>query len=226
VQVSDSLVRSADGGLSWAVLTPPIAQFRNGNSIAFADSLLYLGASFRDNDTNRNRLFRSNDRGDTWEIISPQLPWNAPIEIIHPLEDMLRCGAGNGIHICGLGGERWTHIPLGNGDLTAITHDSINVYVGTRNSGIWKASNADLIQYAKVEPPSATAYPKSIVYPNPATDHVKIAESATVTILNMAGVRLFHSHVSAGERIDITFLPKGPYMLRVGTTSPALLAVE
>jgi hypothetical protein len=55
------------------------------------------------------------------------------------------------------------------------------------------------------------------VYPNPASDYIAFTEgvSGDVSIYSISGQLMYNKFISAGERIDVSSLAKGAYIVRI-----------
>ncbi len=58
--------------------------------------------------------------------------------------------------------------------------------------------------------------PKSYIYPNPVTDHLKVkGDFDRIEVYSLQGVLVFTKKISGGQTIDLTRLPKGLYFVKL-----------
>ncbi|MAG56318.1 MAG: hypothetical protein CMJ83_08520 [Planctomycetes bacterium] len=120
--------RTSDGGGTWTELTKGLAPHRWISRIEtsrFAEGTVYVAQNGKRNDDFTAYLWRSTDRGNTWQDISEGIPCG-PINVVREdpeNADILYVGTDIGVYVTTDGAATWH--TLGNGLSSTFVHDLV-----------------------------------------------------------------------------------------------------
>ena len=172
-------------------------------------------------DSYQPHVLKTEDAGQTWTDISGDLP-EAPVNdiIIDPEYDStLYVATDFGVYVTWSEGEKWflldaslPNVPVPDLDLHVTTRKLVVATYGRSMYSIM------LDQYVGV--PGEADNPELKIYPNPAAGHITIDSEQegrlTYKIYNSAGRMVMDGSTVSNQRIDISGLSKGIYVLRTG----------
>ena len=184
---------------------------------------VYVSLSgYKENDFGA-KIFRSANRGNTWENIAGDLPDLSVNDIlVMPMhnDSVIVVGTDGGVFITRNGGANW--YLMGNMPIVPVYDLEYNqatneIIAGTFARSIMTYSGADINTF--LSPTNSTYISKKAIHisPNPASLNINIrldglSESVNLTIYNIKGKQVFSNRLNtAGETIDISHLPKGVY---------------
>lgn len=217
--------KTEDGGVTWTMVRPGLPNRLTISDMKVHpnnDSVVYVTLSGYGP---IERVFRSSDRGDTWENISeglPALPANC-IAVQEGDVERLYIGMDVGVFYREDGMTEW--MPFFDGMPNVIVNDLKIQYnigtirAGTYGRGIWESE----LHHVNIGKENFTSNePLLHVYPNPAVDHLFIDASISGNgeLLSVSGQRVRSFAIEAGMRqhIDVQGLSPGAYLLRAVTS--------
>ncbi|MGB2305656.1 MAG: glycosyl hydrolase [Flavobacteriaceae bacterium] len=149
--------RSEDGGVSWSRISDQLPQNLWASRVIaskHAKNRVYLTLNGYRNDDFKPYVYKSDDKGETWNSISSNLP-DGPVNVIRedPINSqILYLGTDNSVYVSFNQGEEW--MPFESGLTNAAVHDLViqpeenHLLVGTHGRSIYKA---DLTAFQKVD---------------------------------------------------------------------------
>jgi hypothetical protein len=180
------------------------------------------------------RIHRSDDRGNTWQDISANLP-NIAINDMYILpghaDSVLFVATDAGVYASKDGAQNWHRLGVNMPFVPSFdlewNPDENTLIAGTFARSIMTYPLDSLL--AVVEPPSASKEKKAAsielqVSPNPASSYVlvtapSLGQAAEVAIFDQRGQQVRTAKVPAGkavqQRFDLAALPAGQYFARV-----------
>ncbi len=137
---------SSDGGKNWKNITPPSltpwSKITQIDASHFDDETAYVSVSRMRIDDLRPYVFRTHDRGKTWESIGGGLPANAPVNSVR--EDTQRKGllfaaTETAVWVSRDDGDHWDSLQLNlpHTSMRDLTIHDDDLIVGTHGRAIW-----------------------------------------------------------------------------------------
>ncbi|MFH1052123.1 MAG: YCF48-related protein [bacterium] len=167
---------------------------------------------------NSNGLYLSNDYGDYWTKLDTELLINSHINTIASYGRNVFVGGVNGIFLSTNGGNNWISISdgLNYKDIRVISFSDSNVFIANAKGEIFRSKLSDLIVSAEEEP-QFNEDSVFEIYPNPATDFIKINlfdYFDSIELYSTLGLKVLETKYQ--DKIDISTLPSGMYFLKAG----------
>jgi photosystem II stability/assembly factor-like uncharacterized protein len=168
----------------------------------------------------RSRIWRiknANTADPIWEDISSNLPGSLPvnwIEVDPQMSNHIIIATDYGLYSSLNGGLSWnkeTRIPSVPVDQIRLRHSDRKLYIFTHGRGIWTADlKTNLV--AQVNDLKTS---ELTVYPNPASDYIKLSDSkAAGTLYSMTGKKMAES---ANGTMVVRDVPNGTYFIEITT---------
>lgn len=176
--------------------------------------------------TNTKGIFRYNDISNSWDSINNGLPQYSRVHsIVNYGNDIIICAsdllAFNGsVYLSNDNGNYWFNIGSGlpSTTINSLALDDNFIYAATSGYGVWKRP---LSEINSIE--SNPLCDDFIIFPNPTNGYItikNISSIKTIEIINMLGVVVYSDlTTSSGKNVevDLSYLPKGLYVIKVGT---------
>lgn len=171
-------------------------------------------------------VFKSEDNGATWTDISNNLPAigiNDMITYDRDGNEFLFVATDAGVFVSEDDGATWNVLGSGMPTVTIsaldINFDEQKLVAGTFGRSLWTYDISWTLTNVGLE--EAEADIKNWIYPNPVKDYLEVRKGvSTLEILTLDGrLVMSRENVSAGDKIDITSLRNGYYLVRLDGAS-------
>jgi hypothetical protein len=163
-------------------------------------------------------IYRSNDDGEYWEALPNE--YSAKSTILSSNGKQLFVKYNSEIAMSTDCGETWEKIyDEETGELVSSIGFSTNgdVFLGGTSSGLSQKPITNLISSINRQKSTDDS---DLIYPNPTNDFIKIKDySGTVKITNTLGIVVWEGNINLDEKINISNLPSGIYIINYGTES-------
>lgn len=233
------LFRSGDGGARWENLTgflsaPLYSKGITGLTVSPFDPLkCWISFNGYDQDSSgntRQKVFFSQDGGDSWTDISATLP-DLPVNYITGIkgDSVFHILAGNDLGIFLYDGSAGSWKNISNGlPSTLVTDMEVNetsgeLIAGTFGRGIWKTAIPEDLKFNKTNPGTSLQRPSCTIKSNPVHSQLQVELSGDVQleglllqVIDVKGkiVETFHPDDYA-ITLDMGRYPSGLYILRI-----------
>jgi len=187
----------------------------------YDENTAYLTLSGYRRDSYQPHVLKTEDAGQNWTDISGDLP-EAPVNdiIIDPdYDSTLYVATDFGVYVTWSEGEKWFLLDAG---LPNVPVPDLDLHVPTRKLVIatYGRSMYSIMLDQYVGVPGKADNPELKIYPNPAAGHITIDPEQegrfTYKIYNSSGRMVMDGSTVNNQRIDISGLSKGIYVLRTG----------
>ena len=205
---------SVDNGQSWIKKNDSFNTSQNRvMGIAIKDTLIYA--------FNYNKLYLSEDYGNSWLNISHKLD-SVTIKDIMSIGKFLIVGTlGNGVYLTNNNGGRWRQINEGFPENLLVENFQQTeeyLFTGTLGKGLWMRKLDEFLTNVS----SITANDYLNIYPNPTQDQFIINTktpllSTQYSIYNMLGAPILTGYIKEEKTvISLDSFPEGIYIINVG----------
>lgn len=221
--------RSDNDGVSWTSITSPSGQMINSFAATPNSNVVY--ATVRGY-SNGNKVFKSVNNGSSWTNISDGLPNIVMNEVILKVDssnETLYVASELGVYSWNNTTNTWSkmdsNLPNVRVDDLKINYTDQDLYAGTYGRGMWRI-NIEEESTLTVNNLTLEDNSLPIIYPNPVTDgafRINLPSgTATYTIYSVLGGILKSGKVVNDEKIDVSNLSKGIYLLKVYSADQSL----
>ncbi len=146
---SGRIYRSTDIGVSW--LQTMTFMPRNNIVLSFLDTngVIYAAAGYSTFTTcaGCGGVFRSTDRGLSWQPINAGFPTNLDVHTVFPYDNKLFAGASAGLFTTFVNNISWSRVDSALSDVYYILCSTVNlpeIYIGSDSYGIYRSSSGGL----------------------------------------------------------------------------------
>jgi len=178
--------------------------------LAFAscDNALFAYIGFRE-------MYVSFDKGNNWTYANNGLTASYSIRDFASQGTKLFVTSDKGVFATNDFGQHWIEINDGlkNPDASSIKILNDTLYVGTNSNGIWKRSLSDIAFNIPAFQQSGGIFS---IYPNPASDYIRIASNAKEVkfkIIDMLGNEILAGNLNYSKEINISGINRGVYIV-------------
>jgi photosystem II stability/assembly factor-like uncharacterized protein len=207
---NDGIYLSTNNGTSWSAMNTGLTN-SSINSIAFSGTNIFVGSS-------DDGIFLSTNNGVSWTEADSGITGTNSLGIgaLAVNGTDIFAGTGAGVFLSSDTGSSWTDVSSGlpYGSVSPLAIIGSNIFAGTSDRGVWKASLNGLgineINYNN----------NILLYPTPAINNIiiEIPQQEIIEISNIQG-RLIRSLKVIGNKtsIDVSGFAKGMYFVKVKT---------
>jgi photosystem II stability/assembly factor-like uncharacterized protein len=224
--------RSTNAGNSWSEIThnlPDLYVTSTEASPSFADNVFVALSGYRDNN-NYPHIFKSTDKGDTWNAIAgdlPDLSINAIVILPHQNDSIIFVATDGGVYGTSNNGQNWLRV--GNNmpviPVYDLVYDSLSrkLVAATYGRAMHSIAIDSLMPGLTIGINQPKRQSAIFVFPNPTHHHLfistNIAEKYIIEIYNPSGqtVKKVKSERKDRLQIDLSDLVNGVYIIRIQT---------